>query len=616
MHNTIKLTEDLYWVGANNRRLSLFENVYPIPKGVSYNSYVLLDEKTVLLDTIDQFVAEQFFENLEFALNGRKLDYLIVNHMEPDHCSQIKAITEKYKGVKIVCNPKTKKLIEQFFDLKVAESDFMIVKEGDVLNTGKHNLTFVFAPMVHWPEVMVTYDTTDKILFSADAFGTFGAIDGNIFADETDFDHRYMDEARRYYTNIVGKYGTQVQAILKKASTLEINMICPLHGFVWRKNVSQFIDKYINWSTYTPEEKGVLIVYGSIYGNTKNAAEILSVKLAQKGIRNIRMFDVSVTHPSYIIAEAFRVSHIVFAAPTYNAGVFVAMDNLIRNIVAHNLQNRIISVIENGSWGVTSGKIIEEELLKLKNTEILGQKITINSSLKDNQNDDLEALANEIFKSIHKDEVISEAPAKIDRNALFSISYGLYVLSSKFENKDNACIINTAMQVTDSPKQIAIAVNKANYTHEIILKSGMFNLSILTTETPFSVFENFGFHSGRDTEKFENFDNKERQSNGIYCLTDYTNAVICAKVVNKIDCGTHYLFIGEVTEAHKLCDVPSVTYDYYLNHIKPNPNNKLEEKKKGWICKICGYVYEGDVLPSDYICPLCKHGVEDFEKIG
>ena len=616
MRNTIKLTEDLYWVGANNRRLSLFENVYPIPNGVSYNSYVLLDEKTVLLDTIDQFVAEQFFENLEFALNGRKLDYLVVNHMEPDHCSQIKAIVEKYKGVKIVCNPKTKKLIEQFFDLKVAESDFMIVKEGDVLNTGKHNLTFVFAPMVHWPEVMVTYDTTDKILFSADAFGTFGAIDGNIFADETDFDHRYMDEARRYYTNIVGKYGTQVQAILKKASTLEINMICPLHGFVWRKNAQQFIDKYINWATYTPEEKGVLIVYGSIYGNTKNAAEILSVQLAQKGIRNIRMFDVSVTHPSYIIAEAFRVSHIVFAAPTYNAGVFVAMDNLIRNIVAHNLQNRTISIIENGSWGVTSGKIIEEELSKLKNTEILGQRITINSSLKDNQNGDLEALADEIFKSIHKDDVTSEAPAKIDRNALFSISYGLYVLSTKYENKDNACIINTAMQVTDNPKQVAIAVNKVNYTHEMILKSGVFNLSILTTETPFSVFENFGFHSGRDTEKFENFDNKERQNNGVYCLTDYTNAVICAKVVTKIDCGTHYLFIGDVTEAHKISEVPSVTYDYYLNYIKPNPNNKLEEKKKGWICKICGYVYEGDVLPSDYICPLCKHGVEDFEKIG
>ncbi len=402
MYNIKKLKEDLYWVGANDRRISLFESVYPVPTGVSYNSYLLMDEKTVLLDTVDKSVTHQFMENVEHVLNGKCLDYLVINHMEPDHCAEIPTIVRNYPNVKIVCNAKIKTLIEQFFDFNLPEEQYVLVKEGDTLNTGKHTLTFVFAPMVHWPEVMVTYDTTDKILFSADAFGTFGAIDGNIFADEVDFDHRYMDEARRYYTNIVGKYGPQVQALLKKASGIEIEMICPLHGFVWRKDLGKFIDKYVKWSTYTPEVQSVLIAYASVYGGTQNAAEILAGKLAELGVKDIEMFDVSVTHPSYIVSEAFKYSHIVFASTTYNNGIFVNMENLLHDIVAHNLQNRKIALIENGSWACISGKLMTELVSKLKNTEIIENKVTLKSALNKNQAEELENLAKEIVNTMEK----------------------------------------------------------------------------------------------------------------------------------------------------------------------------------------------------------------------
>lgn len=400
MYNTRKIQNDLYWVGANDRRLSLFEGVYPIPIGVSYNSYLLLDEKTVLLDTADKAVTHQFIENIEHVLDGRSLDYLIINHMEPDHCAEIPAILNKFPDVKIVCNAKIQAMLAQFFTFELKPEQLVIVKEGDVLNTGKHNLTFVFAPMVHWPEVMVTYDTTDKILFSADAFGTFGAIDGNIFADEVDFDHRYMDEARRYYTNIVGKYGTQVQALLKKASGLEINMICPLHGFVWRKDLDKFIDKYIKWSTYTPEVQSVLIAYASVYGGTQNVAEILAAKLAELGVKDIKVVDTSVTDASYIISDAFKYSHIVFASTTYNNGIFVSMENLLHDIVAHNLQNRKIAIVENGSWAPVSGKLMTELVSQLKNCEILENKVTLKSTLKECQIEGIENLAKEIVATI------------------------------------------------------------------------------------------------------------------------------------------------------------------------------------------------------------------------
>ncbi len=401
MYNTRKITDDLSWIGASDRRLALFENVYPIPLGVSYNSYVLEDEKMVLLDTVDSAVAEQFFANLKHVLNGRNLDYMIVNHMEPDHCSQIARVVEMYKDVKIVCTAKTKQMIEQFFALFLPVEQYILVKDGDVLQTGRHELTFVSAPMVHWPEVMVTFDKTDGILFSADAFGTFGALNGNIFADEVNFERDYLDEARRYYCNIVGKYGPQVQILLKKASALNIKMVCPLHGYIWRENIAYLIEKYSKWAAYEAEEKGVIIAYGSIYGNTENAAEILASKLAEKGVKNIKMYDVSVTHSSYIIGEAFRVSHLVFAAPTYNAGIFINMENLLHDVVAHNLQNRKIALIDNGSWAAVCAKQMKEELEKLKNCEFLEPIISLKSALSEQQLAEIDVLADKIAGDLH-----------------------------------------------------------------------------------------------------------------------------------------------------------------------------------------------------------------------
>jgi flavorubredoxin len=400
MYNTRKITEDLYWIGANDRKISLFESVYPVPTGISYNSYLLLDEKTVLLDTVDKSVTHQFMENIEHVLDGKDLDYMIINHMEPDHCAEIPTIVSKYPNVKIVCNAKTQGMINQFFNFELPQEQWHIVKEGDVLEVGKHKLTFVFAPMVHWPEVMVTYDTTDKILFSADAFGAFGAIDGNIFADEVDFNHRYMDEARRYYTNIVGKYGMQVQALLKKAATIDIQMICPLHGYIWRKDLGKFIDKYDKWSSYTPEIQSVLIAYSSVYGGTQNAAEILARELAKLGVKDIKMYDVSETHPSYVVSEAFKYSHIVFASTTYNNGIFVTMENLLHDIAAHNLQNRKVAIIENGSWAPVCSKLMTEILSKLKNVEIIENKVSIKSAIKPDKYTELANLAQEIVKSM------------------------------------------------------------------------------------------------------------------------------------------------------------------------------------------------------------------------
>ena len=400
MYNVKKITQDLYWVGANDRRIALFESAYPVPTGISYNSYLLLDEKTVLLDTVDKAVNHQFFENIEHVLNGRNLDYLIINHMEPDHCAEIQTLVNKYPNIKIVCNVKIQQMIGQFFDLELPESSWQIVKEGDSLNTGKHNLSFVLAPMVHWPEVMVTYDATDKILFSADAFGAFGAIDGNIFADEVDFEHRYMDEARRYYTNIVGKYGPQVQMLLKKAANLQIEMICPLHGYVWRKDLTKFIEKYQKWSTYEPEIKSVLIAYSSVYGGTQNAAEILSTKLAEQGVKDIKMYDVSTVHPSYVLSDAFKYSHIVFASTTYNMGIFVSMENLLHDITAHNLQNRKVAIIHNGSWAPVCGNLISDIVSQWKNTEIIGSTVQLKSTVKGMNIEELENLAKEIVKTI------------------------------------------------------------------------------------------------------------------------------------------------------------------------------------------------------------------------
>ena len=400
MHNIRKITEDLFWLGASDRRLALFENVYPLPLGVSYNAYLLCDEKTVLLDTVDSAVSGQFFENLAAALQGRPLDYLIVNHMEPDHCAEIARVLQMHPAAKIVCNAQTKRMIAQFFALNLPEEQYVLVKEGDTLNTGRHTLQFVMAPMVHWPEVMMTYDTTDKTLFSADAFGTFGALNGNIFADEVDFARDYLDEARRYYTNIVGKYGPQVQAVLQKAAGLEIARICPLHGFIWRQNLGWFIEKYAKWAAYEAEEKGVLLAYGSIYGHTQNAMEILALKLAERGVKNIKMHDVSVTHASYIIADAFKFGTLVFAAATYNGGIFTPMDNLLRDLTAHNLQNRRVATFDNGTWAAMAGKQMREEIGKWKNCSFIEPHISIKSALSDTQQSDMDALADAIIAAM------------------------------------------------------------------------------------------------------------------------------------------------------------------------------------------------------------------------
>lgn len=612
MHCVKQITNDMYWVGASDRRLALFENVYPIPRGVSYNSYLLLDEKTVLFDTVDKSVADQFLENVEHVLAGRKLDYLVVNHMEPDHCATVQTIARLYPDVKIVCNAKTVQMIKQFFTFDI-DSRAVVVQEMETLCTGRHTFAFVMAPMVHWPEAMVTYDATDKILYSADAFGTFGAINGNIFADEVNFETEYLDDARRYFTNIVGKYGTQVQALLRKAATIEIGMICPLHGPVWRKNIGWFIDKYIKWSTYTPEENAVMIAYGSIYGNTENVANIIASKLADAGVRNIKVYDVSHTHPSVIVSEAFRCSHIVFASATYNAGIFVTMETVLHDIVAHNLQNRTIALIENGTWAPSAGGHMRELLGTLKNTTILNDTLTIKSSLKENQLDDVDRIVAAIVDSMPKSAPIVHDEKKVEPNAMFKLSYGLFVLSAK-DGRDNGCIINTVTQITDTPKRISIAVNKANHTHDQIMKTGEFNVSVLNTDATFNLFERFGFQSGRDADKFEGFDAVERSENGLYYLTQATNAFISGKVIQTLDYDTHTVFIADVTEAKVLSDVPSLTYAYYFEHVKPKPAALTEQK--GWVCKVCGYVYEGEELPEDYVCPLCKHGPEDFEKIG
>lgn len=399
MHCVKKVTDDLYWIGGSDRRLALFENVYPIPRGVSYNSYVLLDEKTVLLDTVDASISGLFFENLEYVLNGRTLDYLIVNHMEPDHCAVIGDVVRRYPDVKLVCNAKTVPMLKQFFNFPV-EDRTVIVKEMDTLCTGKHTFAFVMAPMVHWPEAMVSYDTVDKILFSADGFGTFGAINGNLFADDVNFERDWLDDARRYFINIVGKYGVQVQNLLKKAATLEIKMICPLHGPIWRENLGWFIEKYDTWSSYKPEDQAVMIAYASIYGNTENAAEILASKLADKGVKNIAMYDVSVTDPSVIVSESFRCSHLVFAAPSYNGGIFTKMETVLSELKAHSLQNRTVAIMENGTWAPVAGRQMREIFASMKNIELLEEGVTIRSAVKEAQEASLEALAEKIASSL------------------------------------------------------------------------------------------------------------------------------------------------------------------------------------------------------------------------
>lgn len=621
MQCTRKVKDDLIWVGADDRRLACFEGVYGVPDGVSYNSYLMLDEKTALFDTVDKAVYQTFFENVAYALNGRELDYLVISHLEPDHAYTIEALLVHYPNIKIVCNAKMDKMLRQFFRGVDFDGRLHIVKEGDVLELGRHKITFVMAPMVHWPEVMMSYDLTDKILFSADAFGSFGALNGRLFNDETDFFKEDVDEARRYYTNIVGKYGPQVQAVLKKAAGLEIELVCPLHGYVWRNHFGDFLEKYLQWSSYTPEENSVMLAYASVYGHTENAANILAAKLVERGIR-VRMYDTSVTPASYIVSDAFRCSHLVFASTTYNAGIFVNMENLLHDIVNHNLQNRKIAILENGSWAPTSGKLMREMLSKLKGCTFIGENVTIHSSLAENQLAELDAIVDEIAADIAPKPV--EVPVSIptadpnaildvDNNVFMRFSYGVEVLTTRVDGKDYGCIINTAGQVAAcDPKKITISVIKKNNTCDMIAKAGIFNISILTEDVPFKLFEHFGFQSGRDVDKFADVDYDDRMANGVRYIPKYTNAVLSCRVIDMKDVDTQVVYIADVVEAKVLSDKPSCTYAYYHAHIKPK-KNPAPAQGDGYVCRVCGYFHEGTDMPADFICPLCKHGKEDFD---
>lgn len=609
MYCTRKVNDDITWVGGNDRRLAMFEGVYSIPNGVSYNSYLILDEKTILFDTVDKAVGKVFFENVAHVLNGRSLDYVVVQHMEPDHSATLMDLLCRYTDTKVVCTKKTSEMIVQFFGTDVSDRA-IIVKENDTLSTGKHEFQFIMAPMVHWPEVMFTYDKTDKVLFSADAFGTFNALNGALFADELDFYNTLIGEARRYYANIIGKYGPQVQSALKKVSALDVKTICPLHGPVHRRDFAAYIEKYQRWSSYQPEETGVMLAYASIYGNTENAAEILACRLRDLGV-NVEVFDVSVVPMSQIVSAAFRYSHLVFAATTYNAGVFITMEELIHDLVLHNIQNRTLAFVENGSWAPVSGKLMRETLAPLKDMTVLEQAVTLRSALKEEQTAEIESLAKAIADSMALPSRIDVPTGEIDNAALFAISYGLFVLSAKDGERDNGCIINTVIQATSTPKRIAFAVNKENLTHDMVMKTGVFNVSILSESATFPLFERFGLQSGKSADKFAGFGAYTRSVNGVTYVTEGVNALLSGKVISTQDCGTHTLFVADVTEAKKLSREPSVTYEYYRKNIKPKPAAEAT-KKKGWLCTVCGYIYEGEVLPPDFICPVCKHGAEVF----
>ncbi|GMO25634.1 MAG: hypothetical protein Ta2B_05300 [Termitinemataceae bacterium] len=624
MYNTVKVTDEVFWIGGSDRRPTVFEGVFPIPRGVSYNSYLVMDKETVIVDTVDISVSSIFFENIEHLLGDKAPDYVIINHMEPDHSATLAALVARYPKIKIVATDLAFTMMQQYFNFDVLAN---ARKADSPLSSGKHTFNFTAAPMVHWPEVMITYEGTEKILFSADAFGTFGAFNGNLFADEVNFERDWLDDARRYYTNIVGKYGDQVQAALDKVVKLDISMICPLHGPIWRKNINWFIEKYSRWSTYTPEDNSVLIAYASVYGNTENAVNILASELAACGIKNISVYDVSQTDTSYILSEAFRCSHLVFASTTYNAGIFIKMEQLLLDIKEHNLLKRNVSIIENGSWAPAAGDLMTEIFEQL-NWNIIGQRVTLLSSVKDKQLADLKQLAFDIAKTFPDTSVAKHDPknAPLNNAAFFKMTYGLFLLTARDGEKDNGCIINSAVQLTDVPKRINIAVIKANFTNDMILKTGVFNVTSLSIDTPFEVFKQFGFQSGRTVDKFSicrNRDPKEdekgepiprRSTNGLIYAPKAGNAFFSCKVINSVDYGTHTLYTADVTEAALLSNTPSATYQYYADNIKPKPPVS-KAKKKGYVCKVCGYIHEDDDLPSDFVCPLCNHDASYFEKL-
>lgn len=596
----MKITDDILYVGVNDHKVDLFEGQYVVPNGMAYNSYVIKDEKIAVMDTVDANFTHEWLDNIATVLNGAKPDYLIVQHMEPDHSANIHNFMKVYPDTTIVANAKTFGMMENFFRDMPLEGRKLEVQNGGTLSLGKHTLTFVFAPMVHWPEVMVTYDSTDKVLFAADGFGKFGALD---------VDEPWDGEARRYFIGIVGKYGMQVQKLLKVAATLDIQTICSLHGPVLKENLGHYIEKYDIWSSYSVEEEGVMIAYTSVYGNTKKAVELLAEKLRDKGCPKVVVYDLARCDMSQAVADAFRYGKLILATTTYNAEIYPFMRTFIEHLTERNYQNRTIGLIENGSWAPLAAKIMKGMFEKSKKITWLDTTVRILSSLSAENKDELEAMANELCE-----EYIArsgEVEKKVDPTALFRIGYGLYVVTSNDGKKDNGLIVNTVIQLTDQPNRVAVNINKENYSHHVIKQTGVMNVNCLSVEAPFQVFENFGFQSGRQADKFAGWETP-RSENGLVILPKYINAFMSLKVEQYVDLGTHGMFICSVAEARVINKKDTMTYTYYQENVKPKPQT---EGKKGFVCTVCGYIYEGDVLPDDFICPLCKHGVADFVPI-
>ena len=595
----MNVTKDIKYIGVNDHKIDLFEGQYDVPNGMAYNSYVICDSKIAVMDTVDRNFKHEWLNNLEEALDGKKPDYLIVQHMEPDHSANIKNFMSNYPDATIVSSAKAFTMMKNFFGTAFEDRQ-IVIKEGDTLELGTHTLHFVAAPMVHWPEVMVTYDSTDKVLFSADGFGKFGALD---------VDEDWACEARRYYIGIVGKYGAQVQNLLKKAATLDIQIICPLHGPILTENLGYYLNLYNTWSSYSVESEGIMIAYTSVYGHTKKAVEILAEKLRIKGCPKVVVNDLARCDMAEAVEDAFRYGRIVLATTTYNAEIFPFMREFINHLTERNFQNKTIGLIENGSWAPLAAKVMKKMLEGCKNITYTDTTVKIMSALNEQSNEQLESLAEELCMDYLAQH--DETANKNDLTALFNIGYGLYVVTSNDGKKDNGLIVNTVTQVTNSPNRVAVCINKQNYSHHVIKNTGIMNVNCLSVEAPFSVFENFGFQSGRNVDKFADCE-PLHSDNGLVFLPKYINSFMSLKVEDYIDLDTHGMFICSVTEARVLSDKETMTYTYYQNNVKPKPET---EGKKGWVCKVCGYIYEGEELPDDFICPLCKHGVADFEPI-
>ena len=593
------ITNDIRYIGVNDKKIDLFEGQYKVPNGISYNSYAIIDDKIAIMDTVDANFTHEWLDNIRDTLGGRNPDYLIVQHMEPDHSANIMNFVKAYPDAKIVSSAKAFAMMKNFFGTDFAEKNITI-GEGDTLSLGKHTLTFVTAPMVHWPEVIVTYDSYDKVLFSADGFGKFGV------PDESD---DWADEARRYYIGIVGKYGAQVNALLKKASGLDIKTICPLHGPVLKENLGYYIGLYSTWASYQPEKEGICVAYTSVYGNTRKVVLKLVDDLKAKGCPSVAVYDLARCDMSEAVSDAFRYNKLVLATTTYNAEIFPFMREFINHLTERNFSNRTVAFIENGSWAPMATKVMKSMFEKSKNITFTENTVKILSALSEESSASLSALSDELCM-----EYLAQKGEDVDKNnlsALFNIGYGLYVVTSNDGKKDNGLIVNTVTQVTNTPNRIAVTINKENYSHHVIKQTGKMNINCLSTDAPFAVFEKFGFVSGRNTDKFEGC-TPLRSDNGLIFLPRHINSVLSLEFEHYIDLDTHGMFICKVTEARVISDKETMTYTYYQENVKPKP---MTEGKKGYVCKICGYVYEGENLPDDFICPLCKHGVADFEEI-